>query len=76
VGKIYEKKTLETHKSKRTKKTKMGKRNVFLILIQIQNKLKITTIQIKRKNILTKDEDENIGIHGQHEIQDEDIQGI
>jgi len=54
----------------------MGKRNVFLILIQIQNKLKITTIQIKRKNILTKDEDENIGIHGQHEIQDEDIQGI
>jgi len=30
----------------------------------------MTTTQIERKNILTKNEDEKIGTHGQHEIQE------
>jgi len=51
----------------------LGRRNKFLILIQIQNKIKITT-QIERKNIQTKNEDENIGIYGQHDIHDEEIE--
>jgi len=38
------------------------KRNAFLILIQIQNRIKKTTL-LERKNILTKNRDENIGTH-------------
>jgi len=41
-----------------------------MILIQIQNRIKIITTQIKRKNILTRYEDEKIDTHGQHEIQE------
>jgi len=34
-------------------------------------------MQIERKNVLTKNEDENIVVtHGQHDIQDEEIQEI
>ena len=68
MDKIYvRKKNLETRKSKSTEKTKLDKRNAFIILIQIQNKIKITTIQIERKNILTRNKDEKIGTHRQHE---------
>jgi len=51
-----EKKTLETSTLKSTEKQKFGKSNAFLILIQIQNRIKITTTQIEKKNILTRDE--------------------
>jgi len=54
----------------------LGRRNASLILIQIQNKIKITVTQIERKNILTRIEDENIGTHGQYEFQHEEIQGM
>jgi len=39
-----------------------------------QNKNNINTN--RKKNILTKNEDENIGTQGQHEIQDQEIQGM
>jgi len=70
------KKTLETHKSKCTEKQNWAEDTHFLILIQIQNKIKITTTQIDRKNILIKNEDENIGTHRQHEIQYKESQGM
>jgi len=54
----------------------LGRRNTFLILIQIQNKIKITATQIERKIILIKNDDENIGTHAQYEIKDEEIQGM
>jgi len=51
-------------------KTKFDKRNTCLVLIQIQNRIKIKTTQIKRKHILTKDEDEKIDTHEQYEIEE------
>jgi len=44
-----QKKTLETRKSKSTKNKKLDKRNTFLILVQVQNIIKTTITQIKRK---------------------------
>jgi len=41
----------------------------------MKNKIKITATQIERKNKLTRNEDGQIGTHGQHEIQDK-IQGM
>jgi len=46
----------------------LGKRIAFIILIQIQQQETIT--QIKRKNILIINEDENIRTDEQHEIQE------
>jgi len=50
---MHKKKILETHKYESTDK-KLRKRNIFLILIQIQNRTKLTTTQIERKNIPTR----------------------
>jgi len=47
----------------------LGKRNVFLVIIQIQNRIKTTTTQIERENILTRNEEEKIGTYGLHDIQ-------
>jgi len=46
----------------------LGKRIAFIILIQIQQQETIT--QIKRKNILIINEDENIRTDEQHEIKE------
>jgi len=46
----------------------LDKKNAFLVLIQIQNRIKTTTTHIKRKNILTKNEDEKVDTHEQYEI--------
>jgi len=46
--------------SEKYQKKKLDKRNTFLSLVQIQKRIKTTTIQIKRKNILTKNEDEKL----------------
>jgi len=48
----------------------LDRRNEFLILIKIQNKIKITATHKERKNILIENEDENIGTYEQHDIQD------
>jgi len=42
--------------NRKVPKNKIDKRNTFLILIQIQNRIKITTTQIERQNILTRNE--------------------
>jgi len=55
-----QKKNLLIHKLKNTKKTQLDKRNTFLLLIQIQNRIKITTTQIERKNILSINENKKI----------------
>jgi len=54
--------------NRKVPKNKIGQKKHILILIQIQNKIKITTTQIERKNILTKNDDENIGTQRQHEF--------
>ena len=62
MDKIYEKKLLKIVNWK-VLKNKIGQKNAFIIIIQIQNKNKITATQIE-KYILTRNEDENIGTHG------------
>jgi len=68
------KKLLKSVNWKVPKKKKRQKKYI-LILIQMKNKIKITATQIERKNKLTRNEDGQIGTHGQHEIQDK-IQGM
>jgi len=69
------KKALKTRKSKSTEKQKLDKRNTSIILIQIQNKIKITATQIERKKYTNQKWGWKIGTHEQHEIQDE-IKGM
>jgi len=52
------------------RKIKLSKRNTFLILIQIQNRIIITTTQIGRKNLLIRNENEIIDTYKQYEIQE------
>jgi len=54
---------------KKYQQTKLDKRNTFLIIMQIQNKIKVKTPQVERKNILITYENEKISSHGQNEIQ-------
>jgi len=52
-------------------KKKIGqKKHIFNSHIQIQNRIKTTTSQIEKKNLLTRNEMRmEIGIHEQYEIQ-------
>jgi len=45
---------------KKYQQIKLGKRNTFLIIIQIQNKIKVKTPQVERKNILITYENEKL----------------